>query len=105
VSISPTLSLPVALGGFGVRLPVGLLIIGVLRSPLFPAVLDHLRVQGISPDLLPVVIGAAAALALRLAANALLDSVRRGLENVLTIRAAAVRDQDGSSEVSDKINF
>jgi putative DNA-invertase from lambdoid prophage Rac len=37
------------LGGFGVRLPVGLLIISVLRSPLFPAVLDHLRVQGISP--------------------------------------------------------
>jgi hypothetical protein len=87
-------------------LPVGLLIIGVLRSPLFPAVLDHLRVQGISPDLLPVVISAAAAaLALRLAANALLDSVRRGLENGLTIRAAAVRDQGGSSEVSDKINF
>jgi hypothetical protein len=52
-----------------------------------------------------VVIGAAAALALRLAANALLDSVRRGLENVLTIWAAAVRDQGGSSEASNKINF
>jgi len=105
VSISPTLSLPVTLGGFGVRLPVGLLIIGMLRSPLFPAVLDYLRVQGIGSDLLPVVVGSAAALALRLAANALLDPVWRGLESVLTIRAAAGWDQGGSSEVLNKINF
>jgi hypothetical protein len=105
VSISPTLSLPVSLGGFGVRLPVGFLIIGVLRSPLFPAVLDYVRVQGISSDLLTVVVGAAAALALRLAANALLDPEWRGSENVLTIRAAAGWDQGGSSEVSIEINF
>jgi hypothetical protein len=72
------LSLPfaVALGGLGVCLPVGLLIIAVLGLPLPPAVTDHLRVQRISPDLLPVVVGAAVPLALRLAASALLESVR-----------------------------
>jgi hypothetical protein len=41
----------------------------------------------------------------RLAANALLELVRRGLESLLTIRAAADRDQGGSSEVPNKINF
>ena len=49
LSIPLTLPLSVSLCGFGVRLPVGLLIIGVLRSPLLPAVLDHPSIQGISP--------------------------------------------------------
>jgi hypothetical protein len=71
-----TLPLAIALGGLGVRLPIRLLIIGVLGLPLLPAITDHLRVQRISPDLLPVVVGAALPLALRLAASALLESVR-----------------------------
>ena len=37
------LSLPVAVGGLGMRAPVGLPIIGMLGAPLLPAVLDHLR--------------------------------------------------------------
>jgi len=39
------LSLPLALGGLGMRAPVGLLIIGMLGAPLLPAVLDHLRIH------------------------------------------------------------
>lgn len=93
-----SLSLAVALGGRGVCLPVALLIIGVLRSPFFPAVLDHLRVQQVGSDLLPVVVGTTAPLALRLAANALLESIRRWLENELAIGAAAARNQCGSSK-------
>jgi len=42
---------------------------------------------------LPVVGGAATTLAFRMAANVLLESVKRGLENVLTIKAAADWDQ------------
>jgi len=53
---------------------------------------------------LPVVGGAATTLAFRMAANVLLESVRRGLENVLTIKAAADWDQGGSSEVSNRID-
>ncbi len=60
--------------------------------------------EGISQDLLPVVGGAATTLAFRMAANVLLESVRRGLENVLTIKAAADWDQGDSSEVSNRIN-
>jgi hypothetical protein len=65
----------VALRCLRVRLPIVLLITGVLSLPLLPAVTDHLRVQRISPNLLPVVVGAALPLALRLAASALLESV------------------------------
>lgn len=93
-----TLSLAIALGGLGVSLPICLLIIGVLGLPFSPAVADHLRVQRISSDLLPMVFGAAAPLALRLAANTLLKPVRRGLKNALAIGAPAGRDQCGSSE-------
>jgi hypothetical protein len=93
-----TLPLAIVLGGLGARLPIGLLIIGVLGLPLSSAVANHLRVQRISSDLLPVVIGAAAPLAFRLAANPLLKSVRRRLKSALAIGAAAGRDQGGSSE-------
>jgi len=71
-----SLSLAVALGSLRVCLPISPLIVGVLGLPLPPAVTDHLCIQRISPDLLPVVVGAAAPLALGLAASALLESVR-----------------------------
>src|SRR5579884_1408574 len=96
--IPPSLSLAVALGGLRVRLPIGLLIVGMFGLPPSPAVADHLRVQRISPDLLPMVFGAAAPLALRLAVNTLLKSVWRRSEKALAIWAAAGRDQCGSSE-------
>ena len=74
--IELALPLTVALGGFGMRAPVGLLIVGVLGPPLLPAVDDHLGIHRVGLNLLPVVISAATTLALRLAANALLESVR-----------------------------
>ena len=46
----------------------------MLNSPFVPAVLDDWRVQRVCPDLLPMVFGAATALALRSAANALIES-------------------------------
>ena len=92
------LLLTVALGGFGMRLPVGLLISRMLIPPKLAAVLDHIRIQRIGLDLPPVVIGAASALAIRLAANSLLEAVRRELEDSLAIGTAAGRDQCGSSE-------
>ena len=70
------LSLTVALSGFGMRAPVGLLIIGMLGAPLLAAVQYHLGIDRVGLNLAPVVIGPAMPLALWLAANALLESVR-----------------------------
>lgn len=47
----------IALGGFRMRAPVGLLIVGMLGPPLLPAVDDNLGVHRVGRDLLPVVIG------------------------------------------------
>jgi len=105
LSIPLALSLAIALGGLGVRLPIGSLIIGMFGLPLSPTVANHLRIQRIGSDLLPVVVGAAATLAFRLAANTLLKSVRRGLENALAIGAPAGRDQCGSSEITRFSDF
>lgn len=103
--IALALLLPVALRCLRMRLPVGLLIVGVLGSPLLAAVPDALCIHRIGLDLPPVVIGTTAPLALRLAANALLESVRRRLKGSLAIGAAAGRNQCGSSEVGKGINF
>ena len=105
LSIPLALSLAIALGGLGVRLPIGFLIIGMLGLPLPPAVTDHLRVQRISSDLQPVVVGAAATLAFRQAANTLLKSVPRGLKNVLAKGTAAGRDQCAPRKSRDSPDF
>jgi hypothetical protein len=83
------LSLSVALGGFGMRAPVGLLIIGMLGAPLLLAVLDYLRIHRVGLNLLPMVIGPAMPLALWLAANALLESIRGWMKASLAVRTAA----------------
>jgi hypothetical protein len=99
------LSLSVALSGFGMRAPVGLLIIGVLGAPLLPAVQHHLGVHRVGFNLPPVVIGPAMPLALRLAANALLDSVRGWMKTSLAIRTAAGLGQCVSSEIETDSNL
>ena len=101
------LALPftVALGGFRMRAPVGLLIVGMLGPPLLPAVDDNLGVHRVGRDLLPVVIGAATPLALRLAANALLESVRCRVKASLAIWAAMGRRQCVSSEIGKGSNL
>jgi hypothetical protein len=93
------LPFPVALGGFRMGAPIDFLIIGMLGPPLLPAVDDHLRVHRAGFNLLPVVIGAATPLALRVAANALLESVRGRVEASLAVWAAMGRLQCGSSEI------
>ena len=99
------LSLTVALGSFGVRSPVGLLIIGMLGAPLLPAVQHHLGIHRISLNLAPVVIGPAMPLALWQAANALLESVRGWMKASLAVRTAAGLGQCVSSEIGRVSNF
>jgi hypothetical protein len=99
------LSLTVARGGFGMGAPIGLLIIGVLIPPLFPAVLDHLRIHRVGLNLQPVVIGPAMPLALQLAANALLESIRGWMKASLAVRTAAGLGQCVSSEIERDSNF
>jgi hypothetical protein len=99
------LALPVALGCLGMRAPVGLLIIGVLGTPLLPAVLDYLRIHRVGLNLLPMVIGPAMPLALRLAANALLESIWGWMKASLAVRTAAGLGQCVSSEIERDSNF
>ncbi len=66
----------IALGRFGVSLPVVLLVAGMGVAPLLAAVADNLGIEGIGADLAAVVISAAAALAFRLAANELAGTKR-----------------------------
>jgi hypothetical protein len=99
------LSLTVARGGFGMGAPIVLLIIGVLIPPLLPAVSDHLRIHQVGLNLQPVVIGPAMPLARRLAANALLESIRGWMKASLAIGTAAGLGQCVSSEIERNSNF
>ena len=95
----------VAVGGLEMRAPVGLLIIGMLGAPLLPAVLDHLRIHRVGLNLQPVVIGPAMPLALRLAANALLEPIRGWMKALPAVRTAAGLGQCVSSEIERDSNF
>ncbi len=99
------LSLTVALSGFGMRAPVGLLIIGVLDAPLLAAIQYHLGIYRVGLNLAPVVIRPAMPLALWLAANALLESVRGWMKASLAVRTAAGFGQCVSSEIEKDSNF
>ena len=105
MAIKLTLPLAVARGGFRMGAPIGLLIIGMLLPPLLPAVLDHLRIDQVGLNLLPVVIGPAMPLALRLAADALLESIRGWLKASLAVGTAAGLGQCVSSEIERDSNF
>jgi len=105
LAIELALPLTVTLGGFGMRAPIGLLILGMLGPPLLPAIEDHLGIHPVGLNLVPVVVGAAMPLALRLAANTLLKSTRGGVKASLAIRAAAGRWQCGSSEIEKDSNL
>jgi hypothetical protein len=70
-------------------LPVGLLIIGMLLSPLTSTVADDLGVHRIGGNALAMIIGTPPPLALRLAADVLLSVELGGLERLLAITAAA----------------
>jgi hypothetical protein len=62
------------------RLPVGSLVVGMGVAPFLPAVVDHPRVDRVGLDLAAMVLGAAAALAIRTAAECLIGSILRWLE-------------------------
>jgi hypothetical protein len=98
------LSLTVALSSFGMRAPVGLLIIGVVGAPRLPAVQYHLGIHRVGMNLAPVVISPSMPLALRLAANALLESVRGWMKTSLAVRTAAGFGQCVSSEIERDSN-
>ena len=104
-AIALTLPLAVARRGFGPGAPIGLLIIGMFLPPLLPAVLDHLRIDRVGLNLPPMVIGPAMALALRLAADALLESIRGWMKASLAVGTAAGLGQRVSSEIERDSSF
>jgi hypothetical protein len=94
VALVTNLLLPaIPLDCFRVPLPVLLLIVGMSITPLFPALLHHLGVEGIGTNLGVVIIAAAAPLARGLAANDLLRMIGCRLKNLLTVRATAITHQ------------
>ena len=99
------LPLSVARSGFGMRAPVGLLIIGMLGAPLLSAVQHHLGIDRVGLNLAPVVIGPAMTLALSLAANALLKPIRGWIKASLAVGTAAGLGQCIASEVERDSNF
>ena len=80
LAVALPLQLPVSLGGCFMRLPVRSLVIGMGVTPFLPAVVDHTRVDRVGLDLAAMVFGAAAALAIRTAAESLIGSILRWLE-------------------------
>jgi len=78
-------------------LPISLLIIGMMLSPLTPAVADDLGVLGIGGNPLAMIIGTPPPLALRLTADVLLRVELGGFERPLAI-ATAVRQNISSEE-------
>ena len=87
------------------RAPVGFLIIGVLGAPLLTAVQHHLGIDRVGLNFAPVVISPAMPLALWLAANPLLESVRGWMKASLAVRTAAGLGQCVSSEIERDSNF
>jgi hypothetical protein len=74
-----------------VFLSVAALVVGVSLPPFLLAIANALRILRIVLDLLPVIISAPMALAIWLAADYLLRSVRRWRKELLAVTAAAGR--------------
>lgn len=73
--ITPTLAQAILLDVLGMLLTILFAVAGMRLAPLLPAVADHLRVLGIRPEFLAVIIGPSPALALRPTANTLLRAI------------------------------
>ena len=98
-AVALPLLLPIPLSGVSVGLPVFFLVVRMVGSPLLSAVANYLGILRIRGDLVAVIVVAAAALAIRVAADALLGTVLQWLKGLPAITAAAGQRQAGSSEV------
>jgi len=74
-------------------------------APLLPAVQHHLGIHRVDLNLAPVVIGPAMPLALRLAADALLESIWGWMKASLAVGTAAGLGQCVSSEIESDSSF
>jgi hypothetical protein len=81
----------VALGGFGMFLPILLPVIPVRLPPFFLTRAHIFGIGGVVPDFFAVILAAPPTLAIRLAADALLWSIDGRLKNLLAVRATPAR--------------
>src|SRR6266566_4231507 len=88
--VPPALFPAISFHLLGVVLAIFSPIVRIRPAPLLWTLQADLLVYRIRGDLLPMIIGAALALASRLAANLLLRMIRRRLKNLLTVAATAV---------------
>lgn len=95
LAVSPVLTLPIALGGLGVGLPVLAGIIGISSAPFLLAVPADLQVLGIGLEHAAVVFLAALPLAIRPAANKLVGVVTGKLKDLLAVATAAITHHVG----------
>jgi hypothetical protein len=91
--VAPTLLLAVALGRFWVGPPVLPLVAGRSLAPLFPAVPHNLVVERIGTNLVAIIFTPASMLAGELAADGLLRTISRRLEESLAVTTTAIIHQ------------
>ena len=97
--VPPLLAFAIALDGFGMFCAVVRMIVGMIFAPLLLAVEDDLAIFRIRFDLPAVIFSAATPLALRLAADGLLWTIRRRKKSTLAVETAAVLGHVDSSEI------
>jgi hypothetical protein len=91
--VSPALTLPVALHGLRVSLPVLLGVVGMTGSPFLLAIPTDLVILGISVKLAAVIFPAALPLAIRSTADKLVGMITGKLKELLAVAAAAIAHQ------------
>jgi len=89
-AVSLALSLPIALDGGRVGLPVLAGIFGIQSAPFLLAVAADLMVLGIGVELAAVIFPAALSLAIRPTANELLGMITGKREDLLAVATAAI---------------
>jgi uncharacterized membrane protein YGL010W len=100
LSISPALTLPIALDRFRMGLSVLVGIIGISLAPFLLAVAADLVVLSIGTELAAVIFPAALPLAIGLAANKLLGMIAGRLEDLLAVAATATHQAAPNQDAS-----
>jgi hypothetical protein len=93
LSVSPALTLPIALAGFRMGLPILPGIIGVASAPFLLAVPADLVVLGVGVELMAMIFPVALPLAVRSTAHKLVRVITGKLKDLLAVATTAITHQ------------
>jgi len=100
LAVSPALTLPIALDGFRVRLPVLAGIIGISPAPFLLAVPADLVILGIGAELMAVIFPTTLLLAIGATAHKLVRVIRANLKHLLAVAATATHQAAPNQDAS-----